>query len=305
MTASVIVPSYNGAKKLPNLLAALEQQTINNFEVIIVSDGSVDNTAAIVNDGGWKLNLKLIEQQNKGRSATRNRGAAVATSDLLIFFDDDMRPWPACIEEHVKHHQQYPHSIVTGGLQEEVTENATELFKYKAFLSDKWLSPLKGVGSKALAKDQVFVTTANFSIAKKDFNILKGFDERLTDAEDYEFAVRAVKHGLPLFFRNDAFAWHDDVITTASYIKRQRQYAVANAKLRDIHPNWVKEGYLKLPYKPTLLKAILFNVFCSRIWIDALDNNKFKKLPLAFRYRLYDYIITANGAIYPEKVALT
>lgn len=304
MTASVIVPSYNGAKKLPNLLAALEQQSFKDFEVIIVADGSVDNTAEVVNTGKWRLNLRLIEQQNKGRSATRNRGAAEATADLLIFFDDDMRPLPRSVEEHVAHHRQYPGSIVTGGLQEEVTEGATELFKYKSYLSEKWLSPLKGEGSKALAERQVFVTTANFSIAKKDFESLGGFDERLTDAEDYEFAVRAVKKGVPLYFRDDAFAWHDDSVTTPSYIRRQRQYAKANAKLLAIHPEWVQEGYLKTPYQPTGMKALLFKLFCSKVWVNAIDNNTLKILPVGLRYKLYDYIITANGAFYPERVPL-
>ncbi len=304
MKISVIVPTYNGAKKLPNLLAALEQQTHADFEVIIVSDGSKDNTPEVVNDQKWKLNVKLIEQQNSGRSATRNRGAANATGDILIFFDDDMRPLPQCIAEHLQHHLQYPGSIVTGGLREEVTQGATELFKYKSFLSNKWLSPLKGEGSKALSQGQIFVTTANFSISKKDFYVLHGFDERLTDAEDYEFAVRAVKKRIQLYFRNDAFAWHDDNITTPSYIKRQRQYAVANAKLLAIHPDWVKENLLKMPYQPTGLKAMVFRLFCSKAWINALEHNKLKFLPIGLRYKLYDYIITANGAFYPQAVDL-
>jgi len=304
MRISVIVPTYFGAKKLPNLLSALEQQSHADFEVIIVSDGSKDNTPEVVNDPKWKLNVKLIEQENSGRSVTRNKGAANAIGDILIFFDDDMRPLPQCISEHMQHHLQHPGSIVTGGLQEEVTQGATELFKYKSFLSDKWLSPLKGEGSKALAQGQIFVTTANFSIAKKDFNALQGFDERLTDAEDYEFAVRAVKKGIQLYFRNDAFAWHDDNITTPSYIKRQRQYAIANAKLLAIHPDWIKDGYLKKPYQPYGLKALLFRFFCSKVWINALENNKLHFLPIGLRYKLYDYIITANGAFFPLAVNL-
>jgi GT2 family glycosyltransferase len=304
MAVSVIVPSYNGAKKLPNLLAALQQQTVRDIEVIIVSDGSVDNTADVVCSGNWELNIKFIEQHNKGRSATRNRGVAEATNDLLIFFDDDMRPLPTCIAQHIQHHHRYPGSIVTGGLQEEVTVGATELFKYKSFLSGKWLAPLSADGSKKLSKEQTFITTANFSIAKKEFTLLGGFDERLTDAEDYELAIRALKMGIPMYFCNDAFAWHDDNITTASYIKRQRQYAVANEKLLAIHPTWLKEGYLKTPYKPTGIKAILFKMFCSKPWVNAIENNSMEWIPQSLRYKLYDYVITANGVFYPNRIQL-
>ncbi len=301
---SVIIPTYNGEKKLPNLLAALEKQTISDFEVVIVSDGSTDNTAAVVKNTKWNLSIQFIHQENKGRSATRNLGALHAKNELLIFFDDDMRPLPDCLEEHMRHHSEHPGSVVTGGLSEEVTGESSELFRYKSFLSAKWLTQFKSDGSKSLSKKQVFMTTANFSIPKTIFNNLGGFDERLTDAEDYDFAVRAFKMNIPLYYRYNAFAWHDDVITTPVYIKRQRQYHEANAKLRLFHPEWLQEGFLREKYQPSGLKASLFKLFCNKSWIDAIDSNKLKWLPVSLRYQVYDYIITANGMFFPGKVKL-
>lgn len=304
MTVSVVVPTYNGASKISNLLHALERQTITPLEVIIISDGSTDNTAEVIEQNTWQLNIIFIQQQNKGRSATRNKGASVATGDLLLFFDDDMRPLQDCLAIHILHHNQHFNSIVTGGLKEEITPHATELFKYKSFLSDKWLNPLKSETSTLLNKNQVFVTTANFSVPKKIFKQVGGFDERLTDAEDYDFAVRAFKAGVPLYFNNTAFAWHDDNITTRSYIKRQRQYAEAQERLRTIHPEWLQEGFLKKPYKPEGIKAIVFKLFCHKWWIKALDKQRFAWLPQSLKYRIYDYIITANGVFFPAKVSL-
>ena len=301
---SVIIPTYNGEKKLPNLLSALEKQTITGFEVVIVSDGSTDNTAAIFQNKKWNLKINFIQRENKGRSATRNTGAANAKNDLLIFFDDDMRPLPDCMEQHFKHHNEYSNSIVTGGLAEEITPASSELFKYKSFLSEKWLAQFKSDGSKALSKQQIFMTTANFSIPKTIFKKLGGFDERLTDAEDFDFAVRAIKMNVPLFYRYNAFAWHDDVITTSIYIKRQRQYNAANDKLRLYHPEWIKEGILKEKYQPKGIKAGLFKMFCSLASINAIENNKLKWLPVPIKYRLYDYIFTANGVFFPGKVSL-
>lgn len=304
MTVSVVVPTYNGANKIPNLLYALERQTVTPLEVIIISDGSTDNTTKVIEQTTWQLNIVFIQQENKGRSATRNKGASIANGDLLLFFDDDMRPLQDCIAIHTAHHNQHPDSIVTGGLKEEITPRATELFKYKSFLSDKWLNPLKSETSTLLNKNQVFVTTANFSVSKKTFDQIGGFDERLTDAEDYDFAVRAFKMGIPLYFNNTAFAWHDDNITTQSYIRRQRQYAAAQEKLRAIHPEWLQEGFLKQPYKPEGIKAAIFKLFCSRWWVKSLDKQRLAWLPQSLRYRIYDYVITANGVFFPKKVSL-
>ncbi|MEI8278498.1 MAG: glycosyltransferase [Bacteroidota bacterium] len=304
MSVSVIVPTYNGATKLPNLLAALEKQLFTDFEVIIVSDGSTDNTADVVKQYKSSLQIQFIHQENKGRSATRNKGTAIAKNELLVFFDDDMRPLPNCLEEHVKHHQQFPNCIVTGGLKEEITSTSTELFRYKSYLSSKWLVPLNDFATTPLSRDQIFVTTANFSIEKSLFNSIGGFEERLTDAEDYEFAVRAYKMNISLYFNNKAFAWHDDTITTVSYIIRQRQYAIAQAKLFTIHSDWLNEGFIKSPYKPTGTKATFFKSFCSKAWINSIDNNSLKWLPQSIKYRLYDYIITANGVFFPQIVDL-
>lgn len=301
---SVIIPTYNGEKKLPNLLSALEKQSISGFEVVIVSDGSTDHTSEVVQGNKWNLDIRFLTQENKGRSATRNKSAANAKNELLVFFDDDMRPLPNCVEEHLKHHTEYPGSIVTGGLMEEVTPSSSELFNYKSFLSHKWLAQYKSEGSKLLTRKQFFMTTANFSIPKTLFNQVGGFDERLTDTEDYDFAVRAYKMNVPLYYKYKAFAWHDDIINASIYIKRQRQYYEAQAKLKNIHPEWEVEQFLQPKYTPTGLKASVFKLFCSESWIEAIDKDKLKWLPTAIRYRLYDYIITANGAFFPDRVQL-
>jgi glycosyltransferase involved in cell wall biosynthesis len=304
MKASIIVPTYNGATKIPNLLQALQNQTEKDFEVIIVSDGSKDNSQQVVLDKDWYLDIHFIHQENQGRSATRNNGAAMAKGDTLIFFDDDMRPKTNCVAEHIAHHQKYEGSIVTGGLQEEVTSFSNELFRYKAYLSNKWLSPLASSSSTPLEKSSIFVTTANFSVSRSVFHQLGGFDIRLTDAEDYDFAVRAFLKNIPLYFNSGAFAWHDDVITTRSYINRQRQYAAAQKKLFTIHPDWKNQGFLKEPYRPTGLKASIFKLFCSMEWINAIDKGSLKWLPQGLRYRIYDYIITANGVFFPQMIEI-
>jgi glycosyltransferase involved in cell wall biosynthesis len=303
MTISVIIPTYNGANKLPSLLDALMKQTILPNEIIVAVDGSTDNTITVLETYKKSIpNLTILLSGNNGRSVIRNKGARQATGDLLIFFDDDMVPEPSCVKVHTEHHFKHISSILTGAQVDIADKSRNDVQLYKKFLSMKWIKKLNG--GKPLGKENMFITAANFSIRKKLFQELEGFDERLKDAEDFDLAVRAFKKGIDLYFNYEAFAWHDDRINCKSYIKRQRQYSEAHQKLIDIHPWMQEEGFIKPVTKPSGWKNILFQVFLNKRWINAVDTNKLSWLPKFLRFKLYDLIITANGIFFPGKVKL-
>src|SRR6185369_7237614 len=91
MKASVIIPTYNGAKKIAVTLDALCKQTAEDFETIVVIDGSTDNTLEVAQQFSSKLQeLRIIQRPNGGRAVARNTGAAEAKTGVLIFFDDDV-----------------------------------------------------------------------------------------------------------------------------------------------------------------------------------------------------------------------
>src|SRR6476659_8019439 len=103
---TVIIPTYNGADKIEVLLKALGRQTLAPSEVIVVVDGSKDNTLDVLKKFEKELSsLKIVSQQNKGRSAARNAAVHLATGNLLVFFDDDMEPDSKCIEKHLVFHK--------------------------------------------------------------------------------------------------------------------------------------------------------------------------------------------------------
>lgn len=88
---SIIIPLYNVEHYIKNCLISLENQYEKNFEVIIVNDGSTDNSVKIVEDfqHNSKLNIKLINQSNKGVSAARNTGIKYACGEYICFIDSD------------------------------------------------------------------------------------------------------------------------------------------------------------------------------------------------------------------------
>ncbi len=284
-----------------NVLRALEQQSYPPDEVIVVIDGSTDNTRALLDRNSFRFqSFRIIEQENGGRAKVRNRGAQEAKGELLVFFDDDMRPAPDCLSIHIMHHEQFAESILTGAQLEEKRKNTSDFQNFKADLSNKWYQTYLNE-PHIKTEEQVFLTAANFSIATHLFKSLGGFDERLTDAEDYDFGRRAFAAGIPMYVKPEAHAWHDDPISCRKYIDRQKQYKAAHQLLRQLKPDLYLEKNKYLPPTPTGWKLKSFKVFAHPAWITMIDRQSFLFLPKKIRYKLYDIVVTAHSLLSSDK----
>jgi len=92
MKISFVIPAYNVENYVHKTISSLISQSNQDFEAIIIDDGSTDKTNAIISDliRQYDLrNFKLIRQENKGVSAARNRGLSEATGDYILFLDGD------------------------------------------------------------------------------------------------------------------------------------------------------------------------------------------------------------------------
>jgi glycosyltransferase involved in cell wall biosynthesis len=94
---SVIVPTWNEAKYLPNLLASLRRQTVPPDEVLVADSGSTDGTEDVARSEG----AIVLEGERRGPGEGRNRGARVAAGDVLLFVDADCLVPPSLIESIV------------------------------------------------------------------------------------------------------------------------------------------------------------------------------------------------------------
>lgn len=114
--ASIVIPTYNKHEFLEIVLAALEYQTYpsDKYEVVIINDGSIDNTDALVSSLKVPYQVNYTWQENQGRSAARNCGIEKAEGKTIIFIDDDCVPTPTFIESHMQHHGVSDNAAVLG-----------------------------------------------------------------------------------------------------------------------------------------------------------------------------------------------
>jgi peptidoglycan/xylan/chitin deacetylase (PgdA/CDA1 family)/glycosyltransferase involved in cell wall biosynthesis len=101
---SIVIPTCNRAQRLRACLDALGHQTqpISDFEVVVVDDGSTDDTAELLGSLTTPFSLRVVRQENRGYGAARNAGVEAASGTYLLFMDDDVVASPELVAEHLR-----------------------------------------------------------------------------------------------------------------------------------------------------------------------------------------------------------
>mgnify|MGYP003401399665 FL=1 len=116
---SVIVPVYNVEQYLSDCLESICRQTLKGIEIIVVNDGSTDNSLSIIKSFQQKYsNIKLINKKNGGLSSARNAGIDMAVGEYLFFVDsDDFIDLDTLEKMYVKANETHCPLIICGRLQ--------------------------------------------------------------------------------------------------------------------------------------------------------------------------------------------
>jgi len=129
---SVIIPAYNSAVSLPRCINSIFSQTIKPGEVIIINDGSTDNTAEVVR--GYGNNIIYLEQDNQGPAAARNRGLKQTNGEFVAFLDADDYWKPQFLETTVGFLEKHPEAVAVsvGQIHKVIGKNPSVMPKIMA-----------------------------------------------------------------------------------------------------------------------------------------------------------------------------
>ena len=108
---SIVIPLYNKERQIRNTLNSISEQTFQDFEIVIVNDGSTDKSVDVVNDFSC-LKIRLINQENQGVSAARNRGIEEAKYNYIALLDADDEWKPDYLQTQIGLIKKYPQCSV-------------------------------------------------------------------------------------------------------------------------------------------------------------------------------------------------
>lgn len=175
MKVSVIIPAYNSSATIKTCLESAIHQSYPVYEIIIINDGSSDNTIDIVQsviDSHREISIQFIDKINEGPSIARNLGIQLATGDIIAFLDSDDVWLKDKLERQIDTLKQQPQVAILGGLYK--NNNKDNLGGFKEVTFEELLLSNTFFTSATIVKRSVFKSVNPFNINKKyseDYNL--------------------------------------------------------------------------------------------------------------------------------------
>ena len=180
MRVSVVIPTYNRAGFVREAIASVLQQDHPEVELIVVDDGSRDDTPAVVR--GFGAAVRYVWQENRGVSAARNRGVAASIGDLIAFLDSDDLWAPGKVSAQVGYFEAHPEAQAC---------HTDELWIRRGVRVNERRIHRKQGGWQFLASlPRCLISPSAIMLRRGLWERLGGFDEGLPACEDYDLWLR-------------------------------------------------------------------------------------------------------------------
>ena len=218
---SVVVCTYNGARTLRECLEGIMRLDYPDYEVIVVNDGSTDQSAEIA---GEFENVRLISTRNNGLSHARNLGLKAATGQYVAYIDDDASPDPHWLQYLAYAFQTSTHSGIGG----------PNLAPPDSGFVESCVDGSPGGPLHVLLTDDTaeHIPGCNMAFRREDLLAIGGFDVTYRVAgDDVDICWRIMQRGWTLGFHAAAMVWHRRRNSICGYLRQQRGYGKAEALL--------------------------------------------------------------------------
>jgi GT2 family glycosyltransferase len=219
-SVSVVVCSYNGSRTIRESLERLAHVDYPNFEVIVVDDGSTDDTATIARE----FDVRLIRTENRGLSSARNTGIHAARGEIVAFLDDDAWPDPHWLQYLAHTFRNSTHAAVGGPNIAPAGDGPIA----------KCVANAPGGPIHVLVSDQEAEHVPGCNLAGRRTHLIEvgGFDAQFRVAgDDVDLCWKLQARGWSLGFSHAGMVWHHRRNSVRAYWKQQVGYGKAEALL--------------------------------------------------------------------------
>ena len=179
---SVVISTFNRAHLILDTLHSVQAQTVQDFEVVVIDDGSTDDTRAVI-ESLEDDRIRYVHQENAGVAAARNRGVSESRGHYVVVLDDDDIALPWRIEAHFLALTEGVHATYGAFANFDNTTGATHLFATKHFTEETTADKGGAPGHSTWMVD-------------RDLMAAIGYDESLPSGIDNNFALRSLRSGL-------------------------------------------------------------------------------------------------------------
>ena len=222
---SVIIPAKDAAETIEECLqATLAQENLaDDYEIIVVDDGSADSTAEIAE----RLGVRVIRQENAGPAAARNAGAHAARGEILAFTDADCAPSPDWLYQITRPFHD----------PEIVGAKGTYLTRQRSIVA-RFVQQEYGFKYLHMSRQESidFIDTYSAAYRRDVFFENEGFEAALPMAEDIEFSFRLARKGYRLVFVPEAVVYHWHGATIWKYVRRKLLFGYWRSFMLRWHP---------------------------------------------------------------------
>ncbi|MBQ8889363.1 MAG: glycosyltransferase [Bacteroidaceae bacterium] len=264
MKYSFIIPVYNRPDEVDELLDSLTKQTLHDFEVVVIEDGSAIPCKDIVDKYAGKLDIHYYNKENSGPGQTRNYGVERAKGEYMLILDSDCilpEGYLAAVESEL----QQKRADAFGG-PDRAHESFTDVQKAINYAMTSFFTTggIRG-GKKKL--DKFYPRSFNMGIRKEVYQALGGFS-KMRFGEDIDFSIRIFKEGYACRLFPEAWVWHKRRTDLKKFFKQVHNSGIARINLYKKYPESLKPVHV-LPALFTL--GVVFLLLVSFFWGGSLS----------------------------------
>ena len=264
MKYSFIIPVYNRPDEVDELLDSLTRQTIRDFEVVVVEDGSSVPCKEVVDKYADRLTIHYYIKANSGPGQTRNYGVERANGEYMLILDSDCI-LPEKYLEMVEADLQSQKADAFGG-PDRAHESFTDVQKAINYAMTSFFTTggIRG-GKKKL--DKFYPRSFNMGVRKDVYQALGGFS-KMRFGEDIDFSIRIFKGGYQCRLFPEAWVWHKRRTDLKKFFKQVHNSGIARINLYKKYPESLKLVHV-LPALFTL--GVVFLLLASFLWGGSLS----------------------------------